>query len=108
MRREMEGTARKRRSARVRSINHDPRYHELYYLLNDIIVLVFRKLTYLFERFCKVKKTKGEWGRWKCRRAGGRGGRLKVESLKLKVKKLKENVWKEAALGQGCQEEVRR
>ncbi len=59
MRREMEGTARKRRSARVRSINHDPCYHELYCLSNDIIVLVFRKLTYLFERFCKVKKTKG-------------------------------------------------
>src|SRR6266849_3773818 len=45
MRREMEGTARKRRSARVRSINHDPCYHELYYLSNDIIVLVFRDLT---------------------------------------------------------------
>jgi hypothetical protein len=58
MRREMEGTARKRRSARVRSINHDPCYHELYCLSNDIIVLVFRKLTYLFERFCKTKKTK--------------------------------------------------
>ena len=59
MRREMEGTARKRRSARVRSINHDPYYHELYCLSNNIIVLVFRKLTYLFERFCKTKKTKG-------------------------------------------------
>ena len=45
MRREMEGTARKRRSARVRSINHDPCYHELYCLSNDIIVLAFRDLT---------------------------------------------------------------
>jgi len=59
MRREREGTARKRRSGRVRSINHDPCYHELHYLSSIIIVLVFSELAYLFERFCKRKKTKG-------------------------------------------------
>ena len=43
----------------VSSINHDTCYHELQHLSSTIIVLVFRKLAYLFERFCKVKKTKG-------------------------------------------------
>jgi len=40
-------------------INHDPRYHGIYYLSSAIIVLAFSKLAYLFERFCKQKKTKG-------------------------------------------------
>jgi hypothetical protein len=46
-------------AGQVRSINHDPRYHELAYLSTAIIVLVFGDLAYLFERFCKQKKTKG-------------------------------------------------
>jgi len=45
--------------AEVLSINHDPCYHELHYLSNNIIVPVFSELTYLFERFGKQKKTKG-------------------------------------------------
>src|SRR5713226_612711 len=45
--------------AMVRTIIHDPCYHELHYLSTTIIVLVLSKLPYLFERFCKEKKTKG-------------------------------------------------
>ncbi len=45
--------------AEVRSKNHDPCYQELQYLSNIIMVLESRKAAYLFERFCKKKKTKG-------------------------------------------------
>ena len=37
----------------VLSINHDPSYHGLYHLSSTIIVLVFSKWPYLFERFRK-------------------------------------------------------
>jgi len=38
--------------------NDQPGYHGVYDLSSTIIVLVFRELTYLFERFRKKKKTK--------------------------------------------------
>jgi len=44
----------------VLPINHDPCHHEIYYLSSDYVVLVFSELNYLFERFCKEKKTKGQ------------------------------------------------
>jgi hypothetical protein len=47
------------RLAGLLPINHDPRYHEIYYLSSTIIVLIFSELPYLFERFRKQKKTKG-------------------------------------------------
>src|SRR6266478_1275822 len=58
----------------VSSIKHDPRYHELHDLSSTIIVLVFRKLAYLFERFCKVKKTKGYSSLGCGEQLGGGGG----------------------------------
>jgi hypothetical protein len=45
--------------AGVSSINHDSCYHELYCLSSINIVLALSKRPYLFERFCKAKKTKG-------------------------------------------------
>jgi hypothetical protein len=50
---------RRSRMAGASSNHHDPCYHELHCLSNDFMVLVFSKLAYLFERFCKEKKTKG-------------------------------------------------
>jgi len=45
--------------AEMRSNIHDPCYHELHHLSIIIIVLVFSKCAFLFERFRKEKKTKG-------------------------------------------------
>jgi hypothetical protein len=48
-----------RGSGPVLSIHHNPCYHKLNDMSSDIIVLVFSELAQWFERFCKVKKTKG-------------------------------------------------
>jgi hypothetical protein len=53
------GEEGRRGLAGVRSINHDPCYDKLHYLSSTSVVLVFNELDYLFERFCKKKKTKG-------------------------------------------------
>jgi len=45
--------------AEVLSINHDPCYHELYYLSNDIIVLVFSELNSLVRKILQEEENKG-------------------------------------------------
>jgi hypothetical protein len=45
--------------AEVLSINHDPCYHELHYLSNDIIVLVFSELNSLVRKILQEEENKG-------------------------------------------------
>src|SRR5258708_29140174 len=45
--------------AEMLSINHDPCYHELHYVSNDIIVLVFSELNSLVRKILQEEENKG-------------------------------------------------
>jgi hypothetical protein len=78
--------------AEMLSINHDPCYHELHYVSNDIIVLVFSELNSLVRKILQEEENKGVELTGGCGngdepRMGMRGG--KAENLEKSGRRMK-------------------